>query len=740
MAAMAYFDYFPNGSDLFFPNGSDKDPGELRAKVSQAIMKASPGFCGSFGPGANGAFSLKGHDSNDYDMSIMHSLPLAYRYYDDLPEVRERLITLLLARGLIHRPDEDDTFTSGSPPVDWSRAGHVSPVGVEVDIPETENHVLMIATARYLSNQLLYQRFHAHNFDNRRNGDSGAPSCFEVLLELLQNMLRDDFAEYNAKNYQEQTRYALNNLYTYAYDSEVRLAAQMVLDYISAHFAVSSDDLRRLVPFRRRDEGLKVNPLVGEPGFMDVPLLEQHFGADPMAPWFALLAGNTRGFEMPDPRKWDGNTPVRNVEWTINTAPEYVQGPFSDYRLPPSIHDLFVNDLHRRFFQRLHRFSRDEPGGQRNCDNMEIYAASPSYLITAGGEPATYSIPGFEPFHIGFDESNRGVAMPTSFMPTGLSAGSGTTSDAKELIQLSQFSDVFAMEIPASAQGRLVDFISATENYGVAPDFACGYKLHLPDWANQHLERVGPFLFLDKGSKGHVENGPPGFFLAIHRGTDQNLAFFEAFDTWLHPEVDYQTFKNRVQEKNPSFDLPHGENLHENQECVYTTQNGNRIHFVIWNNNERDDHLIGSKILNIEYGAGNRNDTLIDAGNNTEQYLSGTILNSPRDAVVEIINPFLGTKIILDMSNRANPTRTSETGEVEEGGNNHEVWLDFDSNGTQAGDFFRPFNTLAAAAGAVASGGVIKITPGTAHLNEALHINKRMTLVAPIGGVKIGLP
>jgi hypothetical protein len=64
---------------------------------------------------------------------------------------------------------------------------------------------------------------------------------------LLRNYLRDDFAEYNAKPYQSETRYALLNLCSYAYDAEVRLGARMVLDYISAHIAVSSNDLRRMV-------------------------------------------------------------------------------------------------------------------------------------------------------------------------------------------------------------------------------------------------------------------------------------------------------------------------------------------------------------------------------------------------------------------------------------------------------------------------------------------------------------
>jgi len=99
------------------------------------------------------------------------------------------------------------------------------------------------------------------------------------------------------KPYQEETRHALLNLCSYAYDAEVRLGARMVLDYISAHIAVSSNDLRRMVPFRRRNENDNVRQIAGEPGFMDVSLLDGFQGADWMSGWFALIAGNTRAYQ-----------------------------------------------------------------------------------------------------------------------------------------------------------------------------------------------------------------------------------------------------------------------------------------------------------------------------------------------------------------------------------------------------------------------------------------------------------
>jgi hypothetical protein len=161
LAAMAYADYFPDGprSDV------------IRGMVSDALMEAGPGWCGSFGPDVD-AQGRANFDGN-YDFAQMFILPLIYGFYDDLtPAAREKAITVLLAKGRIHRANLDDTFTSGPAPNDWSRAGFGGVLGINAaDIPETENHVLMIATARYLTNQLLYQRTHDPQFDNRRNGN-----------------------------------------------------------------------------------------------------------------------------------------------------------------------------------------------------------------------------------------------------------------------------------------------------------------------------------------------------------------------------------------------------------------------------------------------------------------------------------------------------------------------------------------------------------------------------------------
>jgi len=751
LACMAYNDYFPLETDL-------------RPLVSKAIMNANPGWAGSFGPGVDRTLDLlkdalvdylpflfDKHNEGNYDMAQMHLLQIAYRYYDELSvEARDQLITVLLATGRIRRLNKKDEVTNGRVPNDWSTSGFLEfpiPIigdllGVHIKVKtvgETENHILMIHTARYLTNQLLYQRTPDNaDFDNRRNGSDDSPTCMRLMLYLLRNILRDDFSEYNAKNYQNETRWALQNLYSYAYDQEVRLAAWMALDYISAHIAVSSCDLRRMVPFRRRNEKKNVTTMEG--GFMDVGLLDYQLGADPMTETFAMLAGNTRGFQKPNLNTPpDGGGPVRPWEEAIaNDGGDSTRVVLSDYRVPPSIHDLFVNDLNRRFFQRIHRTQQDDPDiTRRNCDNYEIYAGSPSYLISAGGTAATYAI---DPYIMGIlppeQDQQIGVAVTTSFMPTIRPEGDiGDITAARDLIQFSHFSTSYDVD------GEGYPYVN---NYGVAPDFACGYGLHLPQWvidsAEPKFNGTPGFHFVDRGSKGHS----PGFFLAIYQEGD--YAFMEAFDTWLHPGGNIQLFKDSVLKLNGHITL-HDPTMLNQQTAIYKTQNGNVYSFWIWtdqNSFQRPDSKQGALVETMGYGSplqnplADTNDSIGDAGNTKNKFLNGSILNSPAEGKIEITNPLLSTLLTLDMIDPDHPRRTNENGEVEEAGFHNEVWVNFDWKGDQEGDFFHPFNTLAGAVAVVAEGGVIKVRPGITSERPDLQKGKRYTIKAPAGGVTFG--
>jgi hypothetical protein len=500
--------------------------------------------------------------------------------------------------------------------------------------------------------------------------------------------------------------------------------------------AVSTNDTRRMVPFRRRNEGVNVSRTAA--GFMTVGLLERPRGSDPMAENVAIRAGNTRAYEFPYEYL---NSSDRPLSWSIaDNGNDATLEALSEYRLPLPIHDLFVNDSHRRFFQRLHRFPLgDVELTGRNCVNDEIYASSPSYLITAGGRPAIYAIdPGpsiLLPKGRKAAAQQLGVAMTTSFMPTGQSPSNNippdqgspnnTQNSATDLIQFSTFSEK----------------LNEVRNYGVAPDFACGHQVHLPEWCLQAIvpQRRGKFDFVNK--KG--SSGRPGFFLALLR--DGDFTAMEAFDTWLNPELTFEQFRSSVWEQNKNLST---NGLQSNVEAQYTTQNGNKIHFVIWNKGERDDATYGASVLRIDYGLSDAPEGGDDAGLATDQFLRGSIMNSRGEGIVEIKNPFLPGKIVLDLSDQWHPKRTSETGELEVAGANHEVWVDFNWSATDSftgfqikseGDFFRPFTTIAAAAAAVADGGVIKIMPGSTNEPSPLLLKKRLRLEAPVGGVHIGV-
>jgi hypothetical protein len=719
LAALAYGDFFPG------KRGED-----LRDLVSEALLAAAPGWCGTYGPNI-GTFDLAFDDTlleGNYDMTQQHLLWTAYAYFDEItPAAREHVITQLLARGRIYRINEDDTFTSGRAPNDWSRAGYVSPAAQHKRLGETENHIFMINAARYLSNQLIYQRNPDINFDNRRNGFDDSPSCMDVILYLLQNILLDDFSEYNAKSYQHETRTALLNLYNFAYDHEVRLAARMALDYISAHMAVSSNDCRRMVPFRRRNEIKNSAHTVA--GKMVISLLDWQLGADPMTEHMAMLSGATRAYETP-------SDPFRPLDWSIaSDGGDSTFEVLSDYRLPTPIHDLFVNDRHRRFFQFLHRsILNDIDVTGRNVDNWEIFASSPSYLITAGGEPGAHAInPYFEGYLPKGQEQQLGVALPTSFMPTGNSAGNNPPDPKTPEVVLQD---------PASNLVQIGRFAQEgnARNYGVGPDFLCGPHLHLPPWclrAMNPMNRIGKFDFVNKRGP----DGRPGFYLAILR--DRHLAVIEAHDTWLHPELSFDDFCANVWARNQGLS-EYGLRPHE--DLTYKTENGNQIKFTMWIDDDAPEFFAfgifnhGARLKQIDYG--DPTDKLPDTP--PSQFLHGTIMNSPRDGVVEITNPFQN-KIVLDMSDRFHPRRTSESGEVEAAGDNQEVWVDFGWNGlsqsgaplASEGDFYRPYRTLAEAIQGVADGGVVKIVPGSTPDRSAL-TGKRLTISAPIGSVRIG--
>ncbi|MBI2519007.1 MAG: hypothetical protein HYV97_01260 [Bdellovibrio sp.] len=267
--------------------------------------------------------------NGDYDFMLQHLIRLAYVKKDSdvlWPQTRHKIThQLLTAKG----NDHYRTFRLGI-------------CGVHED---SENHILMTETSRYLTNQLILddggEDASRNQYDNALNGFN------HWMLNHLQGFFVDFFDEYNSRPYQGYTVLSLNNLHSFARDPKVRLKAEMLLDLLSGIFAVQSNGLRRSIPFRR------------QPLYQPVP---QTYAADGETARFAMLAGNytyMQKLEKPFIAPYGSHFMLSAL--------------VSDYRIPDLMLDLMIEKQHNPYFQKIRH------------QNVEIFSSSKNGLLSAGG-------------------------------------------------------------------------------------------------------------------------------------------------------------------------------------------------------------------------------------------------------------------------------------------------------------------------------------------------------------------
>lgn len=293
--------------------------------------------------------------TGEYDTAMKGYAAILYRYGRLLaPDVRYRMLRLINQTGP-HNPDLSSFGCFG------------------VITPETENHLWMIDSSRFLANQLWAKRSADPRFDNRRNG------LADYLIRELQQHLRKDFIEYNSRPYSRYTWMAIQNLYDYSEDQGVKTAAQAVLDYLSAKAVVSMSDGRRNPPYRRRVSNNHAD-------FFNPQ-------SDRLKKRFLIYTGPTRVMgELLHPNRVE--------DFAVS---EILLAAATTYQPPNLILDLMVNAASRSYYQRFSHTSG------------EAYAAEPDFLISAGGTPTDYA---YVVLGTGKDE-DLGVVQPTTLIPTG---------------------------------------------------------------------------------------------------------------------------------------------------------------------------------------------------------------------------------------------------------------------------------------------------------------------------------
>lgn len=205
---------------------------------------------------------------------------------------------------------------------------------------ETENHILMGETSRYLKNQWLREHGDtAKLFDNSRNG------LDEWWMGCLAQKFEKGFYEFNANPYSGYALTALLTFHSFCHNPILKDKCSQVLDKLFINYAYGNMQQRSFPAFRRRLEREKIKAFKEDPASSIMKTLMQKE---------SLFAGNGK------------------IEDHLHHA---LLTHLSDYRLPGTALPLLKGEK-ESFFMKI--------GHQRNS-SPEIYSGNSDYLLSAGG-------------------------------------------------------------------------------------------------------------------------------------------------------------------------------------------------------------------------------------------------------------------------------------------------------------------------------------------------------------------
>jgi hypothetical protein len=516
------------------------------------------------------------------------------------------------------------------------------------EIPESENHRLMIESTRFLNNQLIIEALGGPGQASAiSSAQDGAKSW---LLNKFQSIAKNDFIEYNARPYQSLSLTALRNLADFATDDNVKLGARMLLEYSAAKFAVGSNQGRRLVPFRRRLPAVKcimrIVPCAEcytnacgahEPPFFEI--FHPKAFDDHEVSLGLLFNGQTQ--QLPG-----GMVPIDAVDASAAT---------SEFIIDPLIADLGIR--------------KEVPYLQRiRHAGYEIYSSSASALITAGGietdHAYQFTVGGF-PKNTAWDKTeNIGAGLPTTVMFTGDPLG---VTAGREPSRMTNGDFITLQGNVETVNGDE----SFTDNLCVWRNFACGINVTVPADITSCLVQapsqpvVHWFFFDSVTCPGYVFGSK--FYFVMYLICQQNqcsstnvppnsAGFLEIVD---NPTQPFQDFQNGVLAANKDFQNSSGDLENLGQGCLsggdctghYQTFSGHLLELDL-RGHQDDSHKTG--ILSIDKV---QETDLIQWGLGQGDNLGLSPIVAKHDGIITIMNnnPPLVGQIILDFSNVNHP-------------------------------------------------------------------------------------
>jgi hypothetical protein len=337
----------------------------------------------------------------DYDMKMKEMVSLIYMFKDRPDVLTNEAVYNILTRGLrFYLGPNADKMVFSCP------NGHM---------PETENHVLMIESSRYLTNQFIYEnprgdhRYY-EQFPTVTNENVNPGSRVEdILLQAMGRIVWGDFFEFNARTYQGLAAHALLNLYDHAHSERVRAAAKNALDFATTKYAFGSFEGKRWSPMRRNH------------GYANTLNMHEQ---DSFVLLMAALSGGYVWDDVPrpenDPRRglpFSQRQPLNFYEQTWSGAQGTnmyqglglaMWGALSNYSIPEASHDFLLNKrdgywarMHPRHYHgeyEEHHWSRyfTSPTTRWTGNTMvfapESYFVTPRFMNAAGGSMAGYPL------------------------------------------------------------------------------------------------------------------------------------------------------------------------------------------------------------------------------------------------------------------------------------------------------------------------------------------------------------